>query len=90
VKWKPIPTATGYFATAMGQGEDRNDMVTWSSSEVQEMGHALMDYIPPAASRALDTRESGDAAANDRVHGARGRVSRLTPRCSISSPMATS
>ncbi|MEK7754557.1 MAG: hypothetical protein AAB654_21710, partial [Acidobacteriota bacterium] len=48
VKWKPIPTATGYFATAMGQGEDRNDMVTWSSSEVQEMGHALMDYIPPA------------------------------------------
>ena len=48
VKWKTIPTATGYFATAMGQGEDRNDMVTWSSSEVQEMGHALMDYIPPA------------------------------------------
>lgn len=48
VKWKHIPTATGYFATAMGQGEERNDMVTWSSSEVQEMGHALMDYIPPA------------------------------------------
>jgi len=23
-------------------------MVMWSSSEVQEMGHALMDYIPPA------------------------------------------
>lgn len=47
VKWKAIPTATGYFATAMGQGEDRNDLVTWSSSEVQEMGQVLMDYIAP-------------------------------------------
>jgi len=48
VKWKTIPTAIGYFATAMGQGDDRNDLVTWSSSEVQEMGQVLMDYIPPA------------------------------------------
>lgn len=48
VNWQAIPAATGYFATAMGQGEDRNDLVTWSSSEVQEMGQALMDYIPPA------------------------------------------
>jgi len=48
VKWNSVPTATGYFATAMGQGDNQNDMVTWSSSEVQEMGQALMDYIPPA------------------------------------------
>ena len=48
VKWNSVPTATGYFATAMGQGDTQNDMVTWSSSEVQEMGQALMDYIPPA------------------------------------------
>jgi len=48
VKWSPVPTATGYFATAMGQGDSQNDMVTWSSSEVQEMGQVLMDYIPPA------------------------------------------
>jgi hypothetical protein len=48
VKWKAVPTATGYFATAMGQGDSQNDMVTWSSSEVQEMGQVLMDYIPPA------------------------------------------
>jgi len=48
VKWKLVPTATGYFATAMGQGENQNDLVTWSSSEVQEMGQVLMDYIPPA------------------------------------------
>ena len=48
VKWKGVPAATGYFATAMGQGDSQNDLVTWSSSEVQEMGQVLMDYIPPA------------------------------------------
>lgn len=48
VKWKGVPTATGYFATAMGQGDNQNDVVTWSSSDVQEMGQALMDYIAPA------------------------------------------
>lgn len=48
VKWKSVPTATGYFATAMGQGDSQTDIVMWSSSEVQEMGHALMDYIAPA------------------------------------------
>jgi hypothetical protein len=48
VKWQSIPTAIGYFATAVGQGETQNDMVMWSSSEVQEMGHQLMDYLPPA------------------------------------------
>ena len=48
VKWGSVPTATGYFATAMGQGDNQNDMVMWSSSEVQEMGQVLMDYIPPA------------------------------------------
>jgi len=53
VRWKAIPTATGYFAMAMGQGEDRNDMVTWSSSDVQEMGQTLMDYIAPAQVRRL-------------------------------------
>ena len=48
VKWQSIPTAIGYFATAVGQGESQNDMVMWSSSDLQEMGHALMDYLPPA------------------------------------------
>jgi hypothetical protein len=48
VKWRALPTAIGYFATAMGQGEIRDDVVMWSSSDVQEMGHALMDYVPPA------------------------------------------
>jgi len=48
VKWKTVPTATGYFATAMGQGDSQNDFVMWSSSEVQVMGQVLMDYLAPA------------------------------------------
>jgi hypothetical protein len=47
VKWKTIPTATGYFATSVGQGDTQNDIVMWSSSEVQVMGQSLMDYIAP-------------------------------------------
>jgi len=48
VKWTAIPTATGYFAMATGRGESDNDVVMWSSSDVQDMGYALMDYLPPA------------------------------------------
>ena len=48
VKWQPIQTAIGYMATAIGQGENQNNVVMWSSSEVQEMGQQLMDYLPPA------------------------------------------
>jgi hypothetical protein len=47
VQWKAIPNATGYFATLVGAG-DRDEVVFWSSSEVQEMGSSLMDYVPPA------------------------------------------
>lgn len=47
VKWKSVPTATGYFATAMGQGDNQTDIVMWSSSEVQVMGQTLMDYFAP-------------------------------------------
>ena len=48
VKWNSVPTATGYFATAMGQGDNQTDIVMWSSSEVQVLGQTLMDYIAPA------------------------------------------
>ncbi len=48
VKWQGIPTSIGYFATASAPGENSNDFVMWSSSDVQEMGHALMDYLPPS------------------------------------------
>jgi hypothetical protein len=46
INWNAVGNATGYFATAMGG--DGNDVVFWSSSEVQEMGGALMNYVPPA------------------------------------------
>lgn len=48
VQWKSVPGATGYFATAFGGTESGNDVIMWSSSEVQEMGGALMDFVPPA------------------------------------------
>ncbi len=46
-RWKSVPTATGYFATLFGATGDK-EVVFWSSSEVQEMGGMLMDYVPPA------------------------------------------
>ncbi len=46
VTWNAPATATGYFATVFGS--DGTDTVFWSSSEVQEMGGMLMDYVPPA------------------------------------------
>jgi hypothetical protein len=47
VQWKPIPTATGYFAFAMGATQGTEDIVLWSSSEVADTGGALFNYIPP-------------------------------------------
>jgi hypothetical protein len=46
VRWNAPATATGYFAAVFGS--DGNDTVFWSSSEVQESGGMLMDYVPPA------------------------------------------
>lgn len=47
LRWNEIAGATGYFATLMG-AQNENEIVFWSSSEVQEMGGALMDYLPPS------------------------------------------
>lgn len=47
VRWNSIAGATGYFATLFG-AQSENEVVMWSSSEVQEMGGGLMDYLPPA------------------------------------------
>lgn len=46
VRWNAVSNATGYFATVFGAAGD--DAVFWSSSEQQEMGGSLMDYVPPA------------------------------------------
>ncbi|MCC6608667.1 MAG: hypothetical protein IT515_03190 [Burkholderiales bacterium] len=47
VRWGSVTGATGYFMTAFGSKEGSGDVVMWSSSAVQEMGGALMDYVPP-------------------------------------------
>lgn len=47
VEWKEIPTAIGYFATAMGHNQSSGETIFWSASEVQETGFALLDYLTP-------------------------------------------
>lgn len=44
-QWNSIPTATGYFATAMGQDRNTETMIIWSSSDVREAGWSLMNYL---------------------------------------------
>jgi hypothetical protein len=47
LRWNPLPHSTGYFAMLYG-GQGQDEVIFWSSSEVQEMGGQLMDYVPPA------------------------------------------
>jgi hypothetical protein len=44
--WQAVPTALGYFIMAIGQREKNGEMIIWTSSEVQESGFGLMDYLP--------------------------------------------
>lgn len=44
-QWKSIPAATGYFAMAIASVEKTGEMIIWTSSEVQETGFGLMDYL---------------------------------------------
>lgn len=44
-QWNSIPTATGYFATAMGHDHKTGTMIIWSSSEVREAGGSLMSFL---------------------------------------------
>lgn len=46
--WKKIPNALGYFAMAMSGNEKTGEMILWSSSEPQEPGYGLMNYLPAA------------------------------------------
>lgn len=47
-QWKKIPTATGYFAMAIGHSEKSGETILWSSSDAQEPGYGLMTYLSPA------------------------------------------
>ena len=48
VEWQSIPTAIGYFASAMGYDQKSGDSIFWSSSEVPEMGFALQNFLTTA------------------------------------------
>lgn len=45
-QWNSIPTATGYFAAAMGHDQKTGTMIIWTSSDVRETGGSLMNFLP--------------------------------------------
>jgi hypothetical protein len=47
LEWKPIPTAIGYFASAIGHNKEKEETIFWSASEVAETGFALQNYLTP-------------------------------------------
>ena len=56
LSWNSVPTATGYYAWAMGgkmTGEKMGDMVWWSSSMSRDFGAGLWDWLSPATVRRL-------------------------------------
>jgi hypothetical protein len=44
LNWQSLSNARSYFINGMGSGEG-DDMVFWTSSEVQETGFGLLDYL---------------------------------------------
>jgi len=46
LSWTTIPTAQGYFLQALGFRQNGNEMIIWTSSEVQDAGFGLMSYLP--------------------------------------------
>lgn len=44
-QWKAIPTASAYFATAMGHNQKTGETIVWSASDVPETGFGLMGYL---------------------------------------------
>jgi hypothetical protein len=46
LSWTAIPTAQGYFLQAMGFRQSGNEMIIWTSSELQDTGWGLMTYLP--------------------------------------------
>jgi hypothetical protein len=46
LSWAAIPTAQGYFLQAMGARQSGNEMIIWTSSELQDTGWGLMTFLP--------------------------------------------
>lgn len=51
MSWNALPTATGYYAWAIGAGGGNQDMVWWTSSSTRQFGGAMSDWVSPSAAR---------------------------------------
>jgi len=65
LNWNAVPSATGYYAWAMGAKMDGNsangqptDMVWWTSSATQQFGGQLADWIAPSTVARLITAKT--------------------------------
>ena len=47
LEWRTVLNATGYFMMATGGSGNAKEVVMWNSSELQEMGGGLMNYVSP-------------------------------------------
>lgn len=80
-QWKDVPTAIGYFATAMAHNEKAGETIFWSSSEVQDSGFGLMDFLTPTDVRkfikervVMDTRTTSCAIPRGIFKGSSGSM----------------
>jgi hypothetical protein len=46
LSWAPVANAQGYFLQAMGFRQSGGEMILWTSSELQDTGFGLMNYLP--------------------------------------------
>jgi hypothetical protein len=46
LSWATIPTAQGYFLQAIGARQNGSEMIIWTSSELQDTGWGLLNYLP--------------------------------------------
>jgi len=46
LSWASVPNAQGYFLQAFASRNDGAEMIIWTSSEAQDAGFGLMDYLP--------------------------------------------
>ncbi|MCB2065974.1 MAG: hypothetical protein KDE15_04955 [Erythrobacter sp.] len=49
--WNALERATGYYAWAIGAGQNQRDMVWWTSASSQQFGGPFADWISPSAAR---------------------------------------
>jgi len=51
MRWNALERATGYYAWAIGAGQNQRDMVWWTSASTQQFGGPFADWISPSTAR---------------------------------------